>query len=91
MLEQQIAAAAALGKRFKLRMQVNSFDAVSHMVASGLGVALLPKVMATPLLKTMKLGSRPLKDTWAQRRLMIAIRSDADPDVRGLRDYLMQS
>jgi DNA-binding transcriptional LysR family regulator len=34
-LQQQLSAATSVGKRLKLRMQVNSFEAVSHMVSSG--------------------------------------------------------
>lgn len=90
LLQQQLSAAMAVGKRLKLRMQVNSFDAVSHMVSSGLGVALLPKAAAMPILKSMNLGWRPLQDDWAKRRLMVGIRKDADQDVKALRDFLMQ-
>ena len=46
MLEAQQRAAMAAGRTLKLRMQVRSFDAVGHMVAAGLGVALLPKEAA---------------------------------------------
>lgn len=91
LLQQQLSAAMAVGKRLKLRMQVNSFDAVSHMVSSGLGVALLPKAAAMPILKSMNLGWRPLQDEWAKRRLMVGIRKDADQDVKALRDFLIQS
>lgn len=90
LLQQQLSAAMAVGKRLKLRMQVNSFDAVSHMVSSGLGVALLPKAAAMPILKSMNLGWRPLQDDWAKRRLMVGIRKDADQDVKALRDFLIQ-
>ncbi len=91
LLQQQLSAAIAVGKRLKLRMQVNSFDAVSHMVSSGLGVALLPKASAIPILKSMSLGWRPLQDDWAKRRLMVGVRKDADKDVKALRDFLIQS
>jgi DNA-binding transcriptional LysR family regulator len=89
LLEQQWRAALSAGKRLKLRMQVNSFEAVSHMVSSGLGIALLPKASAMPILKGMKLGWRPLQDEWAQRRLMVAMRKDADQDVAAFRDFLV--
>jgi DNA-binding transcriptional LysR family regulator len=89
LLEQQWRAALSAGKRLKLRMQVNSFEAVSHMVSSGLGIALLPKASAMPILKGMKLGWRPLQDEWAQRRLMVAMRKDADQDVTAFRDFLV--
>lgn len=89
MLQQQISAASAAGKQLKLRMQVNSFDAVTHMVASGLGIALMPKALALPVLKSAQLGWRPLQDPWAHRKLMVGIRKDADVEVRALRDFLV--
>lgn len=88
LLQQQQAAAMAAGRPLKLRMQVRSFDAVGHMVASGLGIALLPKAAALPIVRSMKLGWRPLQDAWARRRLQVGIRRDADPVVAGLRDFL---
>ncbi|MBU6223562.1 MAG: LysR family transcriptional regulator [Burkholderiales bacterium] len=88
MLQQQLSAASGLGKRLKLRMQVNSFDAVSHMVSSGLGIALLPKASALPILRSMHLGWRPLQDAWAKRRLMVGIRKDADAEVKAFKDFL---
>lgn len=88
LLQKQQHAAMVAGKTFKLRMQVRSFDAVGHMVASGLGLAALPKAAALPIIKAMKLNWRPLSDPWAKRQLKIGIRSDADVAVRGLRDFL---
>jgi DNA-binding transcriptional LysR family regulator len=90
MLNQQLSAASALGKRINLRMQVNSFDAVTQMVASGLGVALLPKAFALSVLQVNHLNWRALQDQWAQRKLMVGTRKDADPDVIALRDFLIQ-
>ena len=91
MLQQQLSAARSSGKKLKLRMQVNSFDAVSHMVSSGLGIALLPKATVLPIAKSMGLSWRLLKDEWARRTLMVGIRKDADPDVKSLRDYLLST
>jgi DNA-binding transcriptional LysR family regulator len=88
MLQQQQRAALAAGRTFKLRMQVRSFDAVGHMVASGLGIAALPKGAGLPILRAMKLAWRPLSDPWAHRQLKIGIRPDADAAVVELRDFL---
>ncbi len=90
LLQAQQQAALAAGRPFKLRMQVRSFDAVGHMVASGLGIAALPKEAARPILKSLRLVSRPLADAWAHRQLKIAIRSDADASTVQLRDDLLQ-
>ena len=88
MIQQQQRAAMAAGRPFKLRMQVRSFDAVGHMVASGLGIAVLPKGAALPIVRAMKLSWRPLSDEWARRQLMVGIRADADAAAQALRDYL---
>jgi DNA-binding transcriptional LysR family regulator len=72
MLQKQQQAALAAGKPFKLRMQVRSFDAVCHMVAAGLGLAILPKNAALPIAQAMGVVWRPLADAWAQRRLLVA-------------------
>jgi DNA-binding transcriptional LysR family regulator len=88
LLQSQQQAALAAGRNFKLRMQVRSFDAVGHMVASGLGIAALPKQAALPIVRAMKLAWRPLADPRAQRQLKIGIRPDADRSIVALRDFL---
>ena len=72
MLQQQQQAALAAMRPLKVRMQVRSFDAVCHLVASGLGIAVLPKTAALPIIRAMKLGWRPLADPWARRQLLVA-------------------
>jgi DNA-binding transcriptional LysR family regulator len=88
MLQAQQQAAMGAGRNFKLRMQVRSFDAVGHMVASGLGIAALPKGAALPIIRAMKLQWRPLADPWAHRQLKIGVRPEADEAVVALRDFL---
>lgn len=90
MLQSQQQAALAAGRPLKLRMQVRSFDAVGHLVASGLGIAVLPKAAALPIIRAMKLSFRPLSDAWARRQLQIGMRRDADSTVAALCDFLCQ-
>ena len=91
MLQQQQQSALAAHRPFKLRMQVRSFDAVCHMVASGLGIAILPKAACLPIVKTMKIIWRPLADAWAQRRLLVACAlRQADADILSLVDFLAE-
>ena len=91
MLQQQQQAALAANKPFRLRMQVRSFDAVCHLVASGLGIAVLPKAAAQPTLRAMKLKSRPLLDDWARRRLLVATTAgEQDAGIHALVDFLVQ-
>lgn len=78
MLQKQQQAALAAGKPLRLRMQVRSFDAVCHLVASGLGIAVLPAVAATPIVRAVGLTTRPLADEWARRRLLVAMPAGRD-------------
>lgn len=74
-LTRHIAAAAdAAGCRMRIRVQVRSFDAMSRMVASGLGVAILPRAGAAPHAMAMGLRLLPLEGPWVQRRLLLAMR-----------------
>lgn len=91
MLQQQQRAAMAAGRSLKLRMQVRSFDAVGHMVASGLGIAALPKGAGLSIVKAMNLAWRPLADQWARRQLKIGIRDEADSAATKLRDFFCQT
>ena len=92
LLRQQQEAAFSCHRPFKLRMQVRSFDAVCHLVASGLGIALLPKGAALPMLRSLKLTWRPLLDDWASRRLLVAmVAGTRDAAVKSFVDFLAPS
>ena len=91
LLQKQHEAAHAAGRPLRLRMQVRSFDAVCHLVASGLGIALLPRTAALPIVAAMGLRWRALSDPWASRRLLVATRSGPiDPAVRELVEFLAE-
>ena len=91
LLLQQHEAAHAAGRPLRLRMQVRSFDAVCHLVASGLGIALLPKTAALPIVGAMKLRWRALADPWAARRLLLATPAGPrDAAVDDLVDFLVE-
>lgn len=90
MLKQQQNAAQEVGRVFKLRMQIRSFDAVGHMVSSGLGIAALPKLAALPIIKAMKLSWRPLADAWAKRQILTCTKPYAEPLVAEFRDFLCE-
>ncbi|MBI2769612.1 MAG: LysR family transcriptional regulator [Burkholderiales bacterium] len=90
MLQAQQQAALAAGRPLRLRMQVRSFDAVCHLVASGLGLAILPRAAALPIIRAMKLQWRPLSDSWARRRMLVATRTGlADAGVQALVAFLV--
>ena len=88
LLRQQQAANAA-GLPLRLRVQVRSFDAVCHMVASGLGLALLPRAAVEPFARVMRLATRPLADAWAQRRLLLGVPElQADEQIESVAAFL---
>lgn len=91
LLQQLQQAALAARRPLKLRMQVRSFDAVCHLVASGLGIAVLPRAAALPLMRATQLTACPLSDAWAKRRLLLAMPAGAvAPAVAALADFLVQ-
>ena len=91
MLQKQQQAALAAGKPLRLRMQVRSFDAVCHLVASGLGIAVLPAAAALPIVRAVKLTSRPLADEWARRRLLVAtVTGRDDAGVASLVNFMVE-
>ncbi len=84
------AAAEALGRRLRLRIQVRSFDAACQMVAAGMGVAVLPRAAIQPHLRSMDLREIAFEDEWAERRLLIGLRDAGvvPRHVRTLIDHL---
>lgn len=69
-----VSAADAAGCRLRVRVQVRSFDALSRMVAAGLGIAILPRAGAAPHAMAMGLRLVPLEGPWVRRRLLLAMR-----------------
>jgi DNA-binding transcriptional LysR family regulator len=65
-------AAAASGRRLKLRIQVTSFEAVRNMVAAGLGIGLLPEIAIPQMMPG--LAKIALDEPWAKRSLQIVYR-----------------
>jgi DNA-binding transcriptional LysR family regulator len=72
---QILRAANELDRTLKLRIQVNSFDALCLMVEAGLGIGIVPKGAAKPYIKGLRIRSLTLAEPWAERELKICIRS----------------
>lgn len=70
--------AERLGRRLKLRVQLRSFDAVCRLVASNVGVGVVPETTAERNLKTTQLRCIALTDEWALRKLAICVRRLAE-------------
>jgi DNA-binding transcriptional LysR family regulator len=92
MLQKQQQAALVANRPLRLRMQVRSFDAVCHLVASDLGLAVLPKAAVMPIVRAMGLDWRPLADPWAHRQLLAAaaVGAQGDPVVQDLLAFLVE-
>jgi DNA-binding transcriptional LysR family regulator len=67
--------AARLGARLRFRARLNNFDAIGQMVGAGIGVAVMPEVAARRCARSMKINVVRIKDSWANRRLVICARS----------------
>ncbi|HZZ13635.1 MAG TPA: LysR substrate-binding domain-containing protein [Paraburkholderia sp.] len=80
-ISQQLTRAAhALGRSVNLRIQVTSYDAQCLMIAAGLGLGVMPLAVAQQQAASRGLAIVALTDAWAERDLLIAVRSlDALP------------
>jgi DNA-binding transcriptional LysR family regulator len=74
-LQAHLAARAAhLGKRLRFRARLKSFDAVCQMVATGIGLAIVPEAAIRRCARTMPIKAIRLSDAWASRDLVICVR-----------------
>lgn len=85
-------SAALLDMPLKLRIQVTSYDALCLMVAAGLGVGVLPRQSAALYAGTLAITAVPLNETWAQRQLVLCMRSleGLPPVARALVEHLVR-
>jgi len=72
---QILRATNELDRTLKLRIQVNSFDALCLMVEAGLGIGIVPKGAAKPYIKGLRIRCIALDEPWAERELKICVRS----------------
>lgn len=67
--------AARLGVRLRVRARLRDFDAIGRMVATGVGIAVMPEAAARRCAQSMPLALIAIRDDWANRRLVICSRS----------------
>jgi DNA-binding transcriptional LysR family regulator len=72
-----VKAATDLGQPVKLRIRTSGFDAVSRMVHAGLGVAIMPQLVAESYRASLRLGAILLDEPWATRALDLCVRDVA--------------
>jgi DNA-binding transcriptional LysR family regulator len=92
LLELTSRSAEKLGKQMRLRIQVRSYDAMCQMIAVNLGIGVLPIQACAAQIQAMGLVAIPLNESWAQRKLLLAIRegSTLSPSATLLREHLLR-
>lgn len=66
--------ALASGRPLNERIQVHGFDAIAQLVEAGLGVAVLPAVVAERVSRIFGVVPLALTEPWAQRHYLLAVR-----------------
>ena len=66
--------AARAGRALKLRVRVNSFDAICRMVEQGVGLGVIPETAARRCRGAMAIRAVRLTDPWALRHLTLCVR-----------------
>ncbi len=56
----------------KLRIRTAGFEAIGRMVQAGLGIAIMPQLIADSYRSSLKIAAIPLAEPWAVRRLDLA-------------------
>ena len=69
-----LQAAAALGRTFRFRIEVGNFEAACRMVASGVGLGVVPESVALRQARNQDIAVVPLTDDWSVRQLHICVR-----------------
>lgn len=67
--------AAMAGKQLVPQIEMQSFDGVSRTVAAGLGVAVLPREVVSPMAESLGVRMIPLSNDWARRQFVICFRA----------------
>ena len=70
-----------LGKHLSLRIQVSSFEAICRMVEAGVGIGVLPEMVARRHARYTRIKIVGLQDEWAMRELKICVRKLDDQPV----------
>lgn len=70
--------ARAAGKRLPTRLVVTNFDAAFRVVASGLGVSVLPRQIGGMYRRAGRIRLIPLTDPWARRRFALFHKANTD-------------
>ena len=88
-----LRAASDLGRPWKCRVHVTSYDALAHMVESGLGIGVLPRSLGEAYTKALRIRMLRISEPWVHRTLVVAVRSAGTlaPAPRLLMDHLLST
>ncbi len=64
-----------MGRTLKLRIQLNSFDAMCRMIAGGVGIGVVPESAARRSLQALRLTQIELTDEWKWRERRVLARA----------------
>ncbi len=83
-------AAAELGRPVRLRIRTAGFDAIGRMVEAGLGIAIMPQLIAESYRSSLQIAVVPLHEPWALRRLDLCVQDvqSLPPAARLLVEHL---
>jgi DNA-binding transcriptional LysR family regulator len=83
-------AAAEIGLPLRLRIQVSGYDAMSLMVAAGMGIGILPRQSARLYLAALDIRAVTLDEPWVRRQLVVCVRAQEalSPAARSLVEHL---
>jgi len=68
-------ASQRLQRNLRVRIQVGNFEALCRMVEAGIGIGIVPELLARRYGESMDIRIVPLADKWALRELQICARS----------------
>lgn len=70
-----IQAADKLGYPFRFRVEVGSFEAVCRMIEAGVGIGVVPELVAKRYAQRLQIKLVRLSDEWSERKLQICVRN----------------
>jgi DNA-binding transcriptional LysR family regulator len=70
-----IQAADKLGYPFRFRVEVGSFEAVCRMIEAGVGIGVVPELVAKRYAQRLNIKIVSLSDDWSERKLQICVRN----------------
>lgn len=82
--------ASAMDHELTFRIRMNTFEGMCEMVANGIGLGILPEIIADKYQTNFNYKKLALMDEWARRQLCITYRcwEDVSPAMKNLLNYL---